>query len=158
MFGGVLVQDASQSILSKRVHKSYKATEILTFVRKKNPAFFPRAVAFNVQSGMLEGRENEPDQPHLTEKEFCELYKKKIDIWMHANKEFGVPNDRINGLFSEVITIHRKFVNLLICHCLQLPTGDLLVATNYDKILKQPQATIWLLEGGSPPLETLFPN
>jgi hypothetical protein len=158
MFGGLLVQEPSQLILSKRTHKIYKATEILAFVRKKNPGFFPKAVAYNSDSGFLEPRQQTSEQPHLTEKEFSEIYRKKIDVWMHANKEFGAPNDKIDDVLAEIISIHRMVVNLLIHHSLQLPTGDILIATNYDKDLKQPKATIWLLKGETPPTEVLFPD
>lgn len=158
MFSGLLAQDTAQLRLSKKIHNSYKATEILTHVRKMNPAFFPKAVTYHPDSQTLEPRLQDLEKPHLREHEFAAIYKRKIDAWMHANKNYDKIDVDYEKEYTEIISIHGKVIYLLIHHSIQLPTGDLIIASNYDKHLKKPTASICFCLDDFPDGKIIFPD
>ncbi|UWQ58635.1 hypothetical protein K3722_00430 [Leisingera caerulea] len=138
MYGSLLAQSTELPELGRKLKKSYKATEIVAHVRRKNPKFFP--IPRTPIGDTIPPRTQSALEPHLEEGEFKTLYQRALDRHLHANREFGMQADQDATAVQEIQAIVWKVTRLLQVHTLELATGDLILGNLMTKETEKPYA------------------
>ncbi|AHD03271.1 hypothetical protein [Leisingera methylohalidivorans] len=138
MFGSLLAQSTELPALGKKLRNTYKATQIVAHVRKRNPKFFPIPRAPDADT--IPHRAQSNSDPHLEENEFKVLYQRALDHHLHANRNFGMCADQDTSAVLEIQAVVCKIKRLLKVHTLELSTGDLILAQLMNKETEKPHA------------------